>query len=363
MIKPTLVAALIALAGAPAVAADYFLVVPVQGRSQHASGVAVGLDMATLPQGQVGTPYEYEFAEHLRVTGDPKFTGYGVAWSVSAGALPPGLTLDGKSGVMGGTPTGPGTSAFTIQAAYKTKSGTHGYQVVVAPAPIQLVLNAAGYRGWSDGTFSASCNEYRHPADSRHYEGDTGSGIYRVQPSGAAVDVYCDMVTDGGGWARVASAAGNGAAFPTTEVNDRGLQYREVLLAAAPDMFADFSHSPDFKFTGISPIDGLRFGATWHFLADTPAWRGYGASESSPYAISMVGAVGWANSNYTVVEQNPAGGSCRFAAGVQDSALCGRKVKVRVPGSGRLTGYNDLESLEGSTTDNNSRRNLELYVR
>src|SRR5690606_36007096 len=34
--------------------------------------------------------------------------------------------------------------------------------------------------------------------------GDTGSGLYRIQPEASGqVDVYCEMQTDGGGWTRI----------------------------------------------------------------------------------------------------------------------------------------------------------------
>lgn len=55
-------------------------------------------------------------AEHLQqlsaTGGKPTYT-----WSVSVGALPPGLDLDSGSGVISGLPSLPGTSTFTVQVA------------------------------------------------------------------------------------------------------------------------------------------------------------------------------------------------------------------------------------------------------
>ena len=39
-----------------------------------------------------------------------------VAWSISAGTLPPGVTLNAGSGFLSGTPTAAGGYSFTVQA-------------------------------------------------------------------------------------------------------------------------------------------------------------------------------------------------------------------------------------------------------
>jgi hypothetical protein len=61
----------------------------------------------SLPPGSAGVPY----SETLRATGGRG----GYQWSLVQGALPAGLTLDGALGIIAGTPTTPGTSAFSLQ--------------------------------------------------------------------------------------------------------------------------------------------------------------------------------------------------------------------------------------------------------
>ena len=75
----------------------------------------------------------------------------------------------------------------------------------VPSAPSRPSIIASGStRTWSDGRVATSCLEYRYPDHGRQYAGVTGDGVYRVDPTGGnpadAVDLYCDMTTDGGGW-------------------------------------------------------------------------------------------------------------------------------------------------------------------
>jgi MYXO-CTERM domain-containing protein len=64
---------------------------------------------AAPPSGLVGVAYTHTFT----ATGSPAtFT-----WSVSAGTLPAGLTLNATSGVLSGTPTALGASSFTVQCS------------------------------------------------------------------------------------------------------------------------------------------------------------------------------------------------------------------------------------------------------
>jgi hypothetical protein len=69
----------------------------------------LALEIATrsLPDGRLGTPYSYRLQ---------RFAGAGASqWTLTAGALPQNMGLDTSSGVISGTPTARGHSAFTIQ--------------------------------------------------------------------------------------------------------------------------------------------------------------------------------------------------------------------------------------------------------
>jgi hypothetical protein len=61
----------------------------------------------SLPSGRVGRNYATSIAH---IGGTPS-----LAWSISAGTLPPGLTLGAATGVISGTPTSGGTRSFTVR--------------------------------------------------------------------------------------------------------------------------------------------------------------------------------------------------------------------------------------------------------
>ena len=77
--------------------------------TQSASAASLQITSAPLPQGDVGQPY----STMLNVTGGNP----GYNWSITAGALPGGLTLLATTGQISGTPSASGQFGFTAQVA------------------------------------------------------------------------------------------------------------------------------------------------------------------------------------------------------------------------------------------------------
>ncbi|MBI3097826.1 MAG: putative Ig domain-containing protein [Planctomycetes bacterium] len=81
---------------------------PWSPTAQFTTLAALNITTASLPNGVVNSAY----SQTLAVTGGQ--TPF--SWALSAGSLPPGLTLGAGAGTISGTPTAAGTYNFTAQA-------------------------------------------------------------------------------------------------------------------------------------------------------------------------------------------------------------------------------------------------------
>jgi hypothetical protein len=89
---------------------------------------------SSLPKGIVG----YAYSQTLAVLGGPPPFN----WSVSAGSLPAGVTLDAASGVIGGTPSAEGNFIFTALVHDSASfSAIKEFQLAVNPPPPTLTVS------------------------------------------------------------------------------------------------------------------------------------------------------------------------------------------------------------------------------
>ena len=116
--------------------------------------VAVTVNPATLPNGAFNTAYSQTLTATSANGGVAPYT-----FSVTAGALPAGLTLS-SAGVLSGTPTAAGSFNFTVQATSTNGfSGTRAYTLVIAQSAQAITAFAANPAApvfTAGGTFTVS---------------------------------------------------------------------------------------------------------------------------------------------------------------------------------------------------------------
>jgi hypothetical protein len=117
----------------------------------------IAFTSAAPPAGTAGHPYGYTY----KATGDT-----GITYAVTAGSLPPGLTLSATGGLTG-TPTTPGTFTYTVTATGATATQARQDTVtIVAPLPAPpvpggqagaLTLKGAVNASPTGASFSVTC--------------------------------------------------------------------------------------------------------------------------------------------------------------------------------------------------------------
>lgn len=142
-------ACLAALFGAaPAMAgSSYFLMVPVAPRDNTPiENIEVALAGGSMPAAQRTKPYSHSLANRLQITGDSALDESLAEWSVSGGALPPGLTLS-PAGLVAGIPEVANESgaSFQVKASYKGKNGEQLYTIIVDDFLLNVSQISPGY--------------------------------------------------------------------------------------------------------------------------------------------------------------------------------------------------------------------------
>ena len=137
--------------------------------------------------------------------------------------------------------------------------------------PKYLSTFTDGVHRWNDNSLANSCLSYLN-GDARHkYSVATGSGVYRIIPTGYtnSVDVFCDMQNNGGGWTLFPlSAYGNTTYFnPNT--------YTTIKNVVTFYMFDGSS----VRYEPVSAVDGrnLTYSTDGYYTTvtfETPVYQG-----------------------------------------------------------------------------------------
>ena len=225
-----------------------------------------------LPNGSVGTAYQQTF------TASP---GGAYTFSVSAGSLPAGLTLDPGTGVLSGTPTASGNFTFTIRA---TGSGncsgeriytlnvaspagvcTQAFDTVTAPAlPGGWTSSATGAVGpWITSTNNpnSSPNAATSSSSSTMGQNNLTSPSFYVGLNGAQVSfMNAFNFQEAGGGSPV------GFDGMVLEISINNAAFQDVIAAGGSFVTGGYNRviSPDFgnSLAGQAAWSGLSGGTT-----------------------------------------------------------------------------------------------------
>jgi hypothetical protein len=168
-----------------------------------AGPAALVISPKTFPDGLYGSTYT---DQKLKVTGGKA----PYSFSVSAGSLPPGLSLS-TDGVLSGTPTAAGTFSFTITVldhSKSTVSGSQDYTLVIGRVPLTISASnvtmtyggampalTVSYRGFVNGDNASGLTT--QPTITTPANSSSPAGAYPITASGAADPNYTFAYTPG----------------------------------------------------------------------------------------------------------------------------------------------------------------------
>ncbi len=218
----------------------------------------------SLPGGTVGTPY----SQPVQATGG---TG-ALTWSISAGTLPPPLTIDPTSGVISGAPTTTGTFNFMVQAVDTVSlSDTKALSIIISGSAPNITtatlpdgtvgteynqpLSATGGAGtlvWSSISGSLPANLSLSPA-----------GVISGTPTGTGTANFTVQVTD---------------AFSQTDT-----QALSITIVSTPIPLTITTNSPLPTGQVGQPYVGTTLTAT----GGTPPYSNWGVTPDLPTGLTL----------------------------------------------------------------------------
>jgi hypothetical protein len=261
-----------------------------------AAPVAPAFTSPVAPDGVAGTAYSHTFTASGTTP---------VTFTVTAGTLPTGLTLDPATGVLSGTPTTAGTDTFTVTATNAAGIAVQVSTVTIAPAPVAPAFTSPVAPDGVAGT------AYSHTFTTSGTTPVTFAVTAGTLPTGLTLDAATGVLSG------TPTTAGS-ETFTVTATNAAGIavQVSTVTIASAPvapaftspvapDGVAGTAYSHTFTTSGTAPVTfavtagslpaGLTLDPATGVLSGTPTTAG-----TEIFTITATNAAGNAVQDSTV---------------------------------------------------------------
>jgi hypothetical protein len=286
------------------------------------------LSPATLPDGTYGTAYSQTLtAAEAGYQGAFTFT-------VTAGALPTGLSLDGTAGTLSGTPTVTGAYTFTVTATDSAGfTGSQSYTLTIDKAALTITVNSTSKTYGQTLTFAGT--EF---TTSGLVNGDTVSSV-TLTSAGAAANAG----VAGSPYAIVASTAvGSG-------LDNYTISYVNGSLTVSPAALTITAGNQSMTYGGSVPA------LTYHYSGlvngdSSASFTGGLATTATPssgvgsYAITQGNLA--ATGNYTIATFN--GGALTVTAAPLSAAAANFSATAGAPFSGAVATFSTPDQIDGA---------------
>lgn len=313
-----------------------------------------GITTTSLPGGDIG----FAYSKTLAATGGiPPYT-----WSVSAGALPAGLSLNTSTGAISGTPSALGASGFTARVTDSVGgTATRALSITIVPAPVVTTVSLPNSEAGavysqalaaSSGTppYAWSVSAGALPAG---LSLNAATGAVTGTPTTAGIFNFTVRATDSVGGA--ATKALSITIIPGPSVNTLSLPNGEVGIAYSQALTAS-SGTPPYVWSissGSLPA-GLSLNAATGAIIGTPVTSGAfsftaRATDSPGSAATRALSITIAPAP-TIVTTSLAGGAVGMAYSQTLAVSGGTAPYVWSISSGALPPWATLNSATGAIT-------------